>query len=94
VLRLWRSHHVVRDTNGNEPLWYGTLYRETFYRPAHLLTVATTHNVTGPSAIAALLAVQCQTVIRSATVDKVARYAVLVLPGACGASSVNIPEHK
>lgn len=94
VLRLWRSHHTVRDTNGNEPLWYGALYRETLYRPAHLVTLTTTRNIDSPSTITASLAVQVQHVIRSMPAGGISRNAVLILPAPLDASPVNIPERK
>jgi membrane protein DedA with SNARE-associated domain/membrane-associated phospholipid phosphatase len=44
VLRLWRSHFLVSNPAGGQPLpiWYGAIYREQFRRPLHLLTVAVT----------------------------------------------------
>ncbi|UMY33502.1 LssY C-terminal domain-containing protein (plasmid) [Burkholderia contaminans] len=94
VVRLWRSHIIVGDENGNASIWYGALYRETLYRPVHLITLTTTHNIDSPSTIATLLAVPEQAVIRSRTAGGIARYAVLVLPAALGASPVNVPERK
>ncbi len=94
VLRLWDSHYTVRDNNGNEPLCYGALYREMLYRPAHLVTLATTRNIDSPSTIAASLAVQVQPVIRSMPTGGISRNAVLLLPVPLDASPVNIPERK
>ncbi|HEY1227440.1 MAG TPA: LssY C-terminal domain-containing protein [Ramlibacter sp.] len=80
VLRLWRSNFVVHGVHGREPLWYGAAYRETLYRPAHLITIAETRNVGVKEIIAALPGLQQDAVIRSAKVDEAVREAVLVLP--------------
>lgn len=69
VVRLWRSHYVVKNPRGETPLWYGALYRETLYRPAHFFTLATTHDVSGAAAIAQLLAIHGRTVSRPETTD-------------------------
>ncbi|EKS72076.1 MULTISPECIES: LssY C-terminal domain-containing protein [Caballeronia] len=80
VLRLWRSHFIIRDASDRAPLWYGALYRETLYRPAHVVTIEETKNVVDPSIIIALLGLRRQTVMRSTTVDRVVRDVVLVPP--------------
>lgn len=80
VLRLWRSPFIIRDASGRAPLWYGALYREKLYRPAHLVTIAESDDVVVPSVMITLLGLRQQTVIRSATIDGVVRNAVLLLP--------------
>ena len=82
VLRLWRSHFKIRDANGKQPLWYGALYRETLYRPAHLITIADTRNVAASEVVNALPGLRQAAVMRSAGIDPALRYAVLVPPGA------------
>jgi hypothetical protein len=82
VLRLWRSHFKVRDANGKQPLWYGALYREKLYRPAHLLTIADTRNVAASEVINALPGLRQAAVRRSVGSDETLRYAILVPPGA------------
>jgi hypothetical protein len=49
VLRLWASHYAVQGARGAEPLWYGAVYHETLSRPAHLLTLVSTQNITSTS---------------------------------------------
>ena len=78
VLRLWRSHFKVREVNGKQPLWYGALYRENLYRPAHLVTIAETRNVAASQVIAALPGLRQAAVMRSAAMDATLRYAILV----------------
>ncbi|SIT41676.1 hypothetical protein BN2476_300122 [Paraburkholderia piptadeniae] len=77
---MWRSHVAVRDVSGDKLLWYGAVYREEFYRPAHLVTIAKTQYVAIPSMITTLLGLQQQTVIRSANMHGALRYAILIWP--------------
>ncbi|BCZ85099.1 membrane protein [Paraburkholderia terrae] len=89
VLRLWRSHYEVKDVHDTDPLWYGAVYSESLYRPAHLLTIASTRNVTSTSAIVTLLDVHAQSVIRSVMVNNQVRNAVLVFPNDSGGPALD-----
>lgn len=90
VLRLWRSHFLIRGADGNTPLWYGALYRESLYRPAHLFTFAATRNVAAPADLASLQGLRLRTVVRSDAADA-GRRAVLVLPFPAGREASSVP---